>query len=161
MRISTTCFLAGTLILCTHVGFAQKKDTTSINKFLNNWHLAATQANAEVFFNSIADNGIYIGTDATERWTKAEFIQFAKPYFDKGKAWDFKPYNRDIHVSKNSQYVWFSELLNTWMGVCRGSGVLEYTAKGWIIHQYHLSVTVPNDLVSDFISLVDQFNKKK
>jgi ketosteroid isomerase-like protein len=144
-----------------HIGFSQKKDTTSITKFLNDWHHAAAQANAEVFFNSIADDGIYIGTDATERWTKAEFIQFAKPYFDKGKAWDFKPYNRDLHVSKNGQYVWFSELLDTWMGVCRGSGILEYTPKGWKIHQYHLSVTVPNDLIRDFISLVDQFNKKK
>jgi hypothetical protein len=153
------CF--GVLILCSQFVFAQQQDTTSINKFLNEWHRAAAQANAEVFFNSMAEDGIYIGTDATERWTKAEFIQFAKPYFDKGKAWDFKPYNRAIHVSKTGQYVWFSELLGTWMGVCRGSGILEYTPTGWKIHQYHLSVTVPNDLIRDFISLVDQFNKKK
>jgi hypothetical protein len=47
------------------------------------------------------------------------------------------------------------------MGVCRGSGVLEKTKQGWKIKQYHLSVTVPNDLVRDFISLVDRFEKSK
>jgi hypothetical protein len=161
MRGLIKSFLTWGFIFCIQFSIAQKADTTSLNKFLNDWHLAAAQAMAEVFFNSISDNGIYIGTDATERWTKAEFIKFAKPYFDKGKAWDFKPYNRDVHVSKNGQFVWFSELLDTWMGICRGSGVLEYTSSGWKIHQYHLSVTVPNDLVRDFISLVDQFNKKK
>lgn len=149
------------LSFCVQLTQAQQSDTVSIAKFLNEWHLAAIQANADTFFNSIAEDGIFIGTDATERWTKAEFIKFAKPYFDKGKAWDFKPFNRSIHVSKNGQYVWFSELLTTWMGVCRGSGMLELTKNGWKIHQYHLSVTVPNDLVRDFISLVEQFNNKK
>jgi len=142
------------------LSFAQA-DTTKVHSFINAWHMAAAQANAEVFFNSIADNGIYIGTDASERWTKEEFIRFAKPYFDKGKAWDFKPYNRDLHVSNDGRYVWFSELLTTWMGICRGSGILEKTSSGWKIHQYHLSVTVPNDLIKDFISLVGNFEKNK
>lgn len=140
--------------------FAQK-DTISIHQFINTWHQAATDANAEVFFGSIADDGIYIGTDASERWTKKEFFSFAKPYFDKGKAWDFKSYNRDLHVSNDGRYVWFSELLTTWMGVCRGSGILMKTEKGWKIQQYHLSVTVPNDLVRDFITLVENFEKQK
>ncbi|HMV90622.1 MAG TPA: nuclear transport factor 2 family protein [Cyclobacteriaceae bacterium] len=47
------------------------------------------------------------------------------------------------------------------MGVCRGSGILEKTPKGWQIQQYHLSVTVPNDLVRDFITLVANFEKDK
>lgn len=136
-------------------------DTTAIHTFINNWHLAAAQANAAGFFGAMADDAVYIGTDATERWTKTEFESFAKPYFDRGKAWDFKPYDRDLHVSKSGQMVWFSELLTTWMGVCRGSGVLEKTRNGWKIKQYHLSVTVPNDVIKDFISLVENFNQKK
>jgi hypothetical protein len=125
------------------------------------WHLAATQANEKAFFGAMDDNSIYIGTDASERWTKSEFLAFAKPYFDKGKAWDFKAYERDIHVSIDGRYVWFSELLTTWMGVCRGSGILYKTANGWKIEQYHLAVTVPNDIVKDFISLVEKFNQQK
>ena len=130
-----------------------------VNQFIDAWHLAATKADGTTFFGSMAEDAIYIGTDATERWTKSEFVTFAKPYFDRGKAWDFKPRDRDIHVTSDMQSVWFSELLDTWMGVCRGSGVLVRTQQGWKIQQYHLSVTVPNAIIKDFIALVDNFEK--
>lgn len=143
------------LILVAFFQSSYGQDDVAIHAFLDNWHLAAARADAELFFGSMADNGIYIGTDATERWTKKEFVSFAKPYFDKGKAWDFKPYERDLHVTKNGKIVWFSELLTTWMGTCRGSGVLVKSGKGWKIEQYHLSVTVPNDVINDFIKLVN------
>lgn len=152
------CFVL--LLLMPGAAFSQA-DTVAIHKFIDDWHLAATQANAKNYFGSIADNGIFIGTDATERWNKQQFYNFAKPYFDKGKAWDFNAYNRTVHVSNAGNFVWFSELLTTWMGVCRGSGVLEKTPLGWKIQQYHLSITVPNDLVRDFITLVDNFEKAK
>jgi hypothetical protein len=131
-----------------------------VDKFVDAWHQAAAKADASAFFGAMGDNAIYIGTDATERWTKSEFIAFAKPYFDKGKAWDFKPRDRDVHVTSDGQYVWFSELLDTWMGVCRGSGILSRTRDGFRIEQYHLSVTVPNAIIKDFITLVDNFEKK-
>ena len=157
MRLLASSFI---LLLLPFSSFAQQ-DTTQIHNFIDVWHLAAANANAKVFFNSIDENGIYIGTDATERWTKKEFIEFAKPYFERGQAWDFKPYKRDLHVSNDGQYAWFSELLTTWMGTCRGSGILLKTANGWKIQQYHLSVTVPNDLVKDFIHLVENFEKAR
>lgn len=136
------------------VVFAQKQDTASIHKVINEWHQAAADANAEKFFFSMADDCIYIGTDATERWTKTEFVSFAKPYFDKGKAWSFTPYNRDVHVTSDGKTAWFSELLTTWMGTCRGSGILRKTKGEWKIEQYHLSVTVPNDQIKEFIQLM-------
>lgn len=132
-----------------------------INDFIDAWHLAAARADATLFFSSMDEDCIYIGTDATERWTKSEFLTFAKPYFDRGKAWDFKPYDRDLHVSETGHYVWFSELLTTWMGTCRGSGILVRSEGKMKLKQYHLSVTVPNDIIKDFISLVDQWEKKK
>jgi hypothetical protein len=162
MKKSFTIFA---FVFTTFLAYGQTKPTTdvhtSINSFIDAWHLAAARADAKIFFGSIGENGIYIGTDATERWTKSEFVSFAKPYFEKGKAWDFKPYDRDLHVTNDGNYAWFSELLTTWMGVCRGSGVLRNTPEGWKIEQYHLSVTVPNDAIRDFITLVDNFNKKQ
>jgi hypothetical protein len=141
---------------------AQNQDANQgLHQFINNWHEAAAKADAKTFFGSLSENSIYIGTDASERWTKKEFVSFAKPYFDRGKAWDFKPYDRDLHLSPDGQYVWFSELLTTWMGVCRGSGILVKTPNGWAIEQYHLSVTVPNDVIKDFITLVDNFSKRQ
>jgi ketosteroid isomerase-like protein len=139
--------------LCPVTAHAQHED---IHRFIDNWHRAAAEANAEAFFGAMHDDCIYIGTDATERWTKPEFSGFAKPYFDRKKAWDFKPYGRDIHVTPDGSLAWFSELLTTWMGVCRGSGVLVRTSNGWRITQYHLSVTVPNEIIGDFIKLIDE-----
>ena len=137
------------------------QDEKSIHTLIDNWHLAASQAKAEPFFNAMANDAIYIGTADFERWTKDEFRKFALPYFNKGKAWDFKPYDRDLHVSIDGQYAWFSELLSTWMGVCRGSGVLVKKDGEWKISQYHLSVTVPNEIIGDFIKLVDGFKQQK
>jgi hypothetical protein len=148
-----------TIILLSTFYPSLAQSGSDINQFIDAWHLAATKADAATFFGSMADDAIYIGTDATERWTKSEFVTFAKPYFDRGKAWDFKPRDRDVHVTSDKQNVWFSELLDTWMGVCRGSGVIVRTQQGWKIQQYHLSVTVPNAIIKDFISLVDNFEK--
>jgi hypothetical protein len=147
------------LLLHSYAGLAQT-DEEKVNTFIDNWHRAAAEANAEIFFSSMGDDCIYIGTDASERWTKAEFETFARPYFEKGKAWDFKPYERRVHVTNDGKTVWFSELLTTWMGVCRGSGIALKTKSGWKIQQYHLSVTVPNEIIKNFISLVEDFNRQ-
>jgi hypothetical protein len=147
------------LLFCSFMANGQEHN--DVHLFLDQWHLAATEARAESFFGAMAENSIYIGTADFERWTKEEFVKFAKPYFDKGKAWDFKPYDRQVHVSLDGQYAWFSELLKTWMGVCRGSGTLVKTPLGWKIAQYHLSVTVPNEIIGDFIKLVDGFNQRE
>ncbi len=133
--------------------------TSEIHRFIDNWHKAAAEANAAVFFDSMSDDCVYIGTDARERWYKKEFMSFAKPYFDKGKAWSFQPYDRDLHVTSDGKSAWFSELLTTWMGVCRGSGILTKSSGAWKLEQYHLSVTVPNEIIKDFISLVEKSEK--
>ncbi len=150
--------IASLLLLVSLTSHAQHTDVAT---FIDNWHLAATKADAKTFFDAMDEESVYIGTDAGERWTKTQFYAFAKPYFDKGKAWDFKAYDRDVHLSPDGKYVWFSELLTTWMGVCRGSGILMKTPGGWKIKQYHLSVTVPNDAIKDFITLVENFNRQK
>ena len=142
------------VFLSSFLTFAQKNDNQIINDLVNNWHKAAADANASVFFGFMADNCIYIGTDASERWTKEEFVKFAKPYFDKGKAWDFKPIERKVYFAKNKKIAWFDETLNTWMGICRSSGVLEKHKGEWKLLHYHLSVTVPNGKIQKFIKLV-------
>ncbi len=137
------------------ISFAQNRDLETIDALINNWHKAATNANAPAFFGFMADDCIYIGTDPTEHWTKNEFVKFAKPYFDKGKAWDFKPIERHIYFSGNHKIAWFDEILNTWMGICRSSGVLQKQKRQWKLVHYQLSVTVPNDKIKDFIQLID------
>jgi ketosteroid isomerase-like protein len=149
-----------TLLFILSLSIHAQSQHAEINTLIDNWHISAAKADGKTFFGSMGNDCIYIGTDATERWNKTEFVAFAKPYFDKGKAWDFTPRDRDLHVTNDGKYAWFSELLTTWMGTCRGSGVLEKTPDGWKIQQYHLSVTVPNEIIKNFISLVESYGKE-
>ena len=130
------------------------KQKETINHLLNDWHKAAANADLESYFSKMTDDAIYLGTDASERWTKDEFYKFCKPYFDKGKAWEFKAKNRTVYFSENYQTAWFEETLDTWMGECRGSGVLIYKDNSWKITHYNLAVTVPNDLIKEYIKLL-------
>ncbi len=128
-------------------------DTKVINTILDNWHLAATNADLDAYFSTFADDAIYIGTDASERWTKKEFYQFCEPHFKKGKAWDFKAFDREIYFSEDGKTAWFNELLNTWMGVCRASGVLNLKNGNWKISHYQLSVTIKNEKMKQFLEI--------
>ena len=138
------------LILSTSFVNAQTPKET-ITKVLDNWHLAAANANFDKYMSAMTSDAIYIGTDATENWTKPQFEAFAKPYFDKGKAWSFTALERHIYLSKDQKTAWFDELLNTQMKICRGSGVLIKVGKSWKIQHYVLSITVPNENSSEVI----------
>ena len=129
-----------------------------INKVLEDWHAAAAQANFDDYFGLMADDGIFIGTDATENWRNNEFKEYAKPYFDKGKAWNFTSLERNIYISESGKNAWFDELLETQMGICRGSGVLEKTQNSWKIKHYVLSIAIPNENVDEIIQIKKEFD---
>lgn len=126
---------------------------TAVNLTLTDWHKAASEADFTGYFEKMDSISIFIGTDASENWSKEKFESFSKPYFDKGKAWDFKTLERNIYVNKSGDFVWFDELLTTWMGTCRGSGVLERKNNAWKIKHYVLSVSIPNNDVKDIVVL--------
>lgn len=126
-----------------------------LGALIDAWHAAAASADADTYFGMMDEDAVYIGTEAGERWTKPEFVEFGKPYFDRGSAWAFTSTSRHIYVSDDRSIAWFEELLDTWMGVCAGSGVLQMTDDGWKVKHYHLAVTVPNDLINEFIDLVN------
>ncbi len=131
----------------------ESDEKMQINNLLDQWHKAAAAADAKNYFDTMTEDAIYVGTDASEHWSKSEFQTFAKPYFDRGKAWDFKPLERHIYLSKDKKTAWFDELLDTWMKVCRGSGVLVKTGNKWKIKHYVLSMTIPNDVTNDAIKI--------
>jgi hypothetical protein len=124
-----------------------------INAIVDNWHEAAANADFEAYFNAMSDVSIFIGTDATENWNKKDFIAFAKPYFDKGKAWSFTAFERNVYFSKDGKTAWFDELLNTQMKICRGSGILVKEGNNWKIKHYVLSMTVPNENVDEVVKI--------
>lgn len=127
-----------------------KEQITSV---LDQWHKAAADASFDTYFSLMDQQSIFIGTDAEELWNKQEFMDFAKPYFDRGKAWSFTSVERNIYMDENQKYAWFDELLSTQMELCRGSGILMLTDQGWKIRHYVLSIAVPNEDVDQLVAL--------
>lgn len=127
-------------------GFYENVQKKNVSKVLDDLNTFAAITDYEKYFDLYAEESSFIGTDATEIWNKKEFMVWAKPYFDKGKAWNFTSLKRNITFSADGKYAWFDELLDTQMKICRGSGVLEKIGGKWKIRQYVLSMTVPNDV---------------
>jgi hypothetical protein len=71
------------------------------------------QMQSSTYFDKMTEDAVFIGTDATENWGKPDFQEFAKPYFDKGKAWNFTVLERHIYFDQSKKTAWFDELLNT------------------------------------------------
>ncbi|HLN96612.1 MAG TPA: nuclear transport factor 2 family protein [Flavobacterium sp.] len=159
MRVFLLAFFAS---LCS-ASFAQKSnDKEAINTLLDNWHLAAAKGDGETYISTMTEDGVFVGTDATEHWDRKAFWEFAKPYFEKKTAWDFKPLQRHIYLSADGKIAWFDEVLDTWMQLCRGSGVLLKQPNGqWKIAQYVLSMTVPNEVANDVIKVKTDFEVKQ
>lgn len=141
------------LLFVTIFANAQTSEKDKVNQTIDAWHKAAGEVKFDAYFNLMAEDAIFIGTDATENWIKKDFKVWAKPYFDKGTAWNFKALERHIFFDKTGKIAWFDELLNTQMKICRGSGVLIKIGKEWKIQHYVLSMTVPNEEVNAAIKI--------
>ncbi|MBU4537625.1 MAG: nuclear transport factor 2 family protein [Weeksellaceae bacterium] len=156
-----TTFLGILLLLFTYSlrlsaqtkGFYENVQKKNISKVLDDLNAFATAADYKNYFDLYAEESTFIGTDAAEVWDKKEFMVWAKPYFDKGKAWNFSSLKRNITFSKDGNYAWFDEILDTQMKICRGSGVLEKIGGKWKIRQYVLSATVPNDVIDEVVKI--------
>ncbi|WP_332021946.1 nuclear transport factor 2 family protein [Kaistella sp.] len=134
-------------------GFYENVQKKNISKVLDDLNTFAATADYKNYFDLYAEESTFIGTDATEIWNKKEFMAWAKPFFDKGKAWNFTSLKRSITFSKDGTYAWFDEILGTQMKICRGSGVLEKIGGKWKIRQYVLSTTVPNDVIDEVVKI--------
>lgn len=135
---------------------------TKADAVLDDWHKAAGEANEERYFSYLTADAVFLGTDATERWTRDEFRKWAKPYFDKGKAWSFKATKRHVTLSRDGKVAWFDEELATPnLGPARGSGVLILEGNIWKIAQYNLSVPIPNDAFKEVKKIIEAAIKEK
>lgn len=117
-------------------------------RVLDGWHAAAARADEEAYFAAFARGGVFIGTDATERWDVAAFRAYAHPRFAKGKAWTFRATRRAVEV--RGDVIWFDEDLETErLGPARGSGVIVREGGALKIAHYVLSLSIPNERFAD------------
>ena len=125
-----------------------------IDSLINLWHHAAAIADEDAFFGFMTKEAVYIGTDATERWLRDELAEWSKKYFERSTAWAFTPISRNITFGPAKNIAWFDELLDTWMGTCRSTGVVQKVDGQWKLVHYQLSLTLPNDKLEDFKKLI-------
>jgi hypothetical protein len=154
--------LACCLLLSSVGALAQPADAAlkqQVNAFVDEWHDDAAHARM-AYFDKIAKDGVYIGTDKTELWHKDEFKAWAKKYFERKSAWAFKSIRRNVYTTPDRHIIWFDELLDTQMGVCQASGVIHRTPTGFEIEHYQLSIAVPNDVSTPVTRMIKEFEAK-
>lgn len=131
-----------------------------VENVLDRFHQAAAKADYNAYLGLLTEDAIYLGTDSSERWNKAEFAAFVAPYFNKGQGWLYQPIERSITVIEQNGIYFFDELLeNKNYGRCRGSGVVVKTPAGWKIKQYNLSIPVPNAIALDIVGKIKTHRK--
>jgi ketosteroid isomerase-like protein len=150
------------LLLCATLALsAQSPAEKAVTVVLDDWHLAAAQADEGRYFGHLAEGAVFLGTDPGERWTKAAFQAWAHPIFQRGRAWSFKAARRAVTISKDGRTAWFDEDLDTPnLGPARGTGVLSREQDRWQIQQYSLSIPIPNALMKAVKVQIEELAKK-
>jgi pimeloyl-ACP methyl ester carboxylesterase len=143
-------------------------------------HAAASKADFDGYFALFAPDAVFIGTDATERWTVEQFKAYAKPVFAKGQGkggWTYVPRSGSRHFTvipgakgeEDATAVFFDELLdNESYGTTRGTGVIRKVTTGegekakteWKIAQYSLSIPIPNPIAKRVAVMVKAEEKR-
>jgi len=163
-KLFAASFLTLCLVLGSTCALAQIADervvlSDKVARFIDEWHDDAAHARLS-YFDKMAKEGVYIGTDKSERWTRDEFKAWAKRFFERPSAWAFKSFNRHINFSEDHRWIWFDEQLHTQMGICQATGVIQQTARGLEIMHYQLSLTVPNELTDYLAAGVKKLDEK-
>ncbi len=146
------------LLVVSAAVFPVAADSTSdprlfVEKVLDDWHEAASKADEARYFGHFAPDGVFLGTDGSERWNLAAFRAFAHPYFSKGKGWTFVPKGRNVSIE--GDFAWFDEVLSSaHYSDCRGTGVLRRAKSGWEIVQYNLTIPIPNELADEVVGKI-------
>ena len=150
MRITLLLLLSPLFCAAT---LAQQEQIAAV---LDDFHMAASDADSARYFGHYAPYAIFHGTDIMERWTLEEFQAYAQPHFSQGRGWTYEPRERHIYVAENGQTAWFDEILtNEKFGETRGTGVLVLMDDSWKVAQYHLTLPVPNDLIYDLVEMIE------
>jgi hypothetical protein len=151
--------VASSLLLCALVAQADPGLKLQVNAFVDRWHDDAAHARM-AYFDKIAKDGVYIGTDKSEHWRRDAFKAWATPYFKRKSAWAFKAQRRNVYFSEDGSMIWFDELLDTQMGICQASGVMRRKGNSFEIVHYQLSMAVPNEVGSQVTRLIHDFEEK-
>lgn len=130
----------------------ESRENRAVRELLNTYHRAAANADGDAFFECLDPDGVFCGTDKTERWTREELRAFVGPYFARGQGWTATPVDQNVFLSEDGNTAWFDELLrNATYADTRATGVMEKSDGKWKIVHINVSFPIPNDLLETFI----------
>jgi len=139
--------------------WAQESEEGAVAETLDGLHAAASAADGDRYFALFAEEAVFLGTDATERWTVEQFKGYALPFFEQGRGWTYTPTERHIFISDDGRTAWFDERLsNDSLGDTRGTGVLVLRDGAWKVAQYNLTIPVPNELARDLVTRIRELD---
>jgi SnoaL-like domain len=134
----------------SHAAFDRASAEREVARELDDFHDAAAHADEARYFGHFAPEAVFLGTDATERWDLAAFRAYAHTRFASGHGWVYHPQRRAIAFASDGTVAWFDEdLMGEHAGPTRGSGVLVESGGRWLIAQYNLTFTIPNERFDD------------
>lgn len=152
-----SCFLLP-LFIYSQVTAKSAEDLIAVNNILDTYHAAAAEADWENYFQLMSDDGIFLGSDAGERWTKAEF----KAYASRSNGWIYLPEIRNVNFTPDGRSAWFDEILQSASyGTSRGTGILIKTEQGWKISQYALTFPIPNALAGSITVEIKEYESRQ
>jgi hypothetical protein len=72
--------------LCSEKGILRECSEKEYQQITGRFQYICSQCRFQNYFDCFAEESTFIGTDATEVWDKKQFMDYAKPFFDKGKV---------------------------------------------------------------------------
>ncbi|WP_423926086.1 nuclear transport factor 2 family protein [Candidatus Palauibacter sp.] len=128
----------------------ESRARADVSAVLDALHEAASETDFDGYFSLYAREAVFLGTDATERWTREAFMDYTRARFNGGTGWTYHMLERHVSIAPGGSTAWFDERLeNANLGETRGSGVLVLEDERWKIAQYNLTIPIPNEMARD------------
>ena len=126
-------------------GSAQASPSAEVAAVLDDFHDAAARADEDRYFGHL-DSDPISGHRRQGAMGQGCVPSVRAPALREGQSWTFRAAHRDIVMGKSGDIAWFDESLATEkLGPARGSGVLVKRNGKWVILQYNLTLTIPNE----------------
>lgn len=149
------CFLGACSSSQPRHSFNEDTEKAMVNGVLTSWHLAADHGLYAFYFDQMTDDSVFLGTDASERWTKDEFMAYAREPFSDGNGWTYEQVEHHVAFSHDHRTAWADEILeHEKYGTLRGTSVLRKVDGKWKIAHYSLSFLVPNEKAGEVVRVI-------
>lgn len=145
-----TLFTAAGTLAAQPTAVELERARSDVSAVLDALHTMASEADFDGYFALYAREAVFLGTDATERWTREEFMDYTRARFDTGTGWTYHMLERHVSIAPDGRTAWFDERLdNENLGETRGSGALVLEEGRWKIAQYNLTIPIPNEIARE------------